>query len=140
MTPDAPVEADPTEDREMVRNRRAVATRYAFSGNTVIVPRILIFYVNQESSFHLLADYLLLLMDNNLITMTTLTEHLLLLLRHDDWTAEKFRQLSGLMSRLVVMANKQQPQRRNETSKDDLLLDVLSELTANIDDFSTGEF
>lgn len=119
------------EQREEIRTRKAVTTKYVFSGQTMILPRILIFYFPDHNlrAFQVLADYLLVLLDNNFITLNTLNEHLLALLRCEEWSPEKYKQLSHLM-RIIG-------ERRGDqmSSKDGVLLDVLSELTANIDDF-----
>lgn len=127
--------ADVEEHRENIRRKKPVTTKYIFSGSTMILPRILIYYFNasNEESFRVLGEYLLLLIDNNFITLDTLNEHLMTLLRY-DWSADKYKQLSKLMKTLAMKSSK-----CNE-SKDDMLLDVLSQLTADIDDFEEDQF
>lgn len=97
----------------------------------MILPRILFYHFNasHDESFRVLADYLLILIDHKFITLDTLNENLVILLRY-EWSADKYEQLSTLIRTLSV-------QRRSagNLTKDELLLDVLSELTANIDDF-----
>lgn len=123
--------------REDIRRIKSVATKYVFSGQTMILPRILIaqFHPANEQSFRVLAEYLLLLLDNNFITLVTLNEHFMELMRFDDWSADTYKQLSRLM-RWVSEGRNRRGAVAGGGCKEDLLLSVLSELTANIDDFT----
>lgn len=105
----------------------------------MILPRLLIAHFDpaNEPSFLLLADYLLLLLNDNFITLDTLNENLMVLLRYDDWSAAKYKRLSHLMR--MVSTRREGHTARAGDIKEDLLLSVLSELTANIDDFSCDE-
>lgn len=136
---DTDKEAHCEEHRERTRTSKPVTTKYVFSGHTMILPRLLMAHFDpaNESSFLLLSDYLLLLLDDNFITLDTLNENLMVLLRYDDWSAAKYKQLSQLMR--IVAARRDDDKTASAgggDNKEHLLLSVLSELTANIDDFS----
>lgn len=103
-------------------------TPFIFSKIPVILPRTLIYYFDPQhkESFTLLAKYLLILMDNNLYSLDSLNDNFVVLLRY-DWSPDKFSQLSTVMRTVLKSAD--------NPSRDVLFLEVLSEMTANLDDF-----
>lgn len=125
---------DVEKERELIRDKESVTTKYIFSGSNYILPRILFYYFDETNvtSFKVLAEYLLLMIDNNYVPIEVVNEHLMILMQHDDWTPGKLGQLSKLM-KFVFHGQKDFTTVNN--SKEGLLLDVLSELTANIDEF-----
>ena len=59
----------------------------------------------------------------------------MVLLRFEDWSVKMYSRLSTLM-KTISMATRDS---KNGSGKDELLLDVLSELTADIEDFDIEE-